>query len=117
MKNALALIIGNNNYALEPDRLNNAVNDANHPETLYRLKSVKHENIELLHSAGNRPHSGTEVQFSGIAEQLKLKLARPSQYLHLSTNVDQAVVKYISIPWNMKLSRAATTIVEKQTEF
>jgi hypothetical protein len=85
--------------------------------TGYRLKSVKHENIELLYPTRSRPHSQTEVSFEEFKNQLKLKLAVPSQYLRLSTNVDIAEVKYIKIPWQMKLSREAANIVEEDSDF
>ena len=93
------------------------LNFSKEPVVGYRLKSVKHENVELLHSAGNRSFSQTEVSFDAFRNQLKSKLCVPSQFLRLSTNVDEAAIKYVSIPWQLKLSRDAAAVVEDQSEF
>lgn len=87
------------------------------PETGYKLESLKHENVELLHSNGKSRFANRDVTFKDFRELLKLTLCVPLGNLRLSTNIPERDIRYLSIPWNLQLSREAPESDKEQLEF
>ncbi len=86
------------------------------PEKGYKLISIKHENVELLHHRGVR-HLENEVIFSEFIKQVKGLLCVPSTNLRVSTNIEQRLIKSIVVPWQMVLSGEDLSQQEAPVEY
>jgi len=84
-------------------------------DTYFRLRSVKHENQELLHPTAR--DNSEQVRLNEFKEKLGEQLGVPLAYLRLSTNIPEVELKRLDIPWRMRLSRDPPLGTEKDADF
>lgn len=71
----------------------------------YKLKSIKHEEVELLEPYEDNDFNSISVNMEQFLEKLYKELCVPKNMLRLSSNVNMDEVKYITMPWTLKLTR------------